>query len=187
MSIEVEELEVFYVEPSPPPLAWGWYLGAGIAWFVIGLGVLSWHPATIALIGFAIGSVVILAGIVELGLAFVAPAWRWLHAIAGAFFIAVGVMAFLNPFHTFVSLGMLFGWYLIVKGAVVMTVSLATREAGSLWGLGVAVGVIDMIIGLWAIGYPGRSAWLLVLWVGIGAVLHGIGDIVTAFEVRAAR
>jgi len=187
MSIEVEELEVFYAEESPPPVAWGWYLGAGMAWFVIGLAVLSWNPATIALIGFAVGSVVILAGIMEFGLAFAASGWRWLHAIAGAFFVAVGVMAFLNPFHTFVSLAMLFGWYLVVKGGVVMTVSLATRRPGSLWGLGVAVGMIDLIIGLWAIGYPGRSTWLLVLWIGIGAIVHGIGDIVLAFEVRAAR
>ena len=34
---------------------------------------------------------------------------------------------------------------------------------------------------LWALGYPGRSAWLLVLWVGFGAMFRGIGDLVAAF------
>ena len=47
--------------------------------------------------------------------------------------------------------------------------------------------LLDIAIGLWAIGVPGRSAWLLVLWIGIGALLHGIGDIVQAFQVGSAR
>ena len=55
-----------------------------------------------------------------------------------------------------------------------------------MWGLGVAIGAFYLAIGLWAIGYPSRSAWLLVLWIGIGALLHGMWDIVRAFEYRSA-
>ena len=184
----VTEEYLLVVEPEEPPrIAWGWYLAAGIAWFVIGLGLLSWNPATVALIAIAVGSVVILAGIIELAMAFEADSLRWLHGLAGVFFLVTGVLAFLNPFHTFASLAMLFGWYLLIKGMVVITLSIAIRQPGSLWGLGVFFGSVDLIIGLWAIGYPGRSAWLLVLWIGIGAILHGITDIVRAFEVRAAR
>ena len=32
-----------------------------------------------------------------------------------------------------------------------------------------------------------RSAWLLTLWIGIGAIFHGIADLITAFQVKAAR
>ena len=31
--------------------------------------------------------------------------------------------------------------------------------------LALAAGVMELVIGVWALGYPGRSAWLLVLWV----------------------
>ncbi len=48
----------------------------------------------------------------------------------------------------------------------------------------VVAGVIEIIIGIWAVGYPGRSAALLILWIGIGAIIRGIAEIVTAFHVR---
>ena len=179
--------EVTYVEAGPPRLPWGWTLAAGIAWIVIGLGILSWNPTTIALIAILVSAVVILAGIAELGVAFLSPGWKWLHGIAGVVFLVVGVLAFLDPFQTFVGLALLFGWYLVIKGTVLLIVSLAMREPGTLWGLGVVVGLLDFAIGVWAIGVPARSAWLLVLWIGIGAFLHGIGDIVDSFHVRAAR
>ena len=179
--------EVTYEEFEPPRIAWGWTLVAGIAWIVIGLAVLSWNPTTIALISILVSGVVILAAIAEFGLAFMSPGWKWLHGIAGVIFLVVGVMAFFDPFRTFVGLALLFGWYLVIKGTVLLIVSLATREPGTLWGLGVVVGLLDFAIGVWAIGVPARSSWLLVLWIGIGAFLHGIGDIVESFHVRSAR
>ncbi len=184
--------DVTYAETEPPHIAWGWTLVFGIAWIVIGLAILSWNPTTIALISVLVSVVVILAGFAEFFAAFVSPGWKWLHAIAAVTFIVVGVLALFNPFQTFVGLALLFGWYLVIKGTIVLIVSLATREPGTLWGLGVAVGIVYIVlgvwaIGVWAIGVPERSAWLLVLFIGIGAFLHGIGDIVDAFRVRAAR
>lgn len=181
--------EYIEVEEGPPPtsLGWGWYLATGIIWFLLGLGILSLRPGTIALIGFMVATVVILAGAAELAVAFTGEGWRWLHAIVGVAFVVVGVLSFTQPFQTFVGLSILIGWFLILKGMVVFIVSLAWRVPGSLWGLGAAVGLAYLFVGFWAIGYPGRSAWLLVLWIGIGAIFHGVADVVTAFQVRSAR
>jgi uncharacterized membrane protein HdeD (DUF308 family) len=180
-------VETTYEEPEPPLLAWGWYLAFGIAWIVIGLAVLSWNPTTIALISILVSVVVILAGIMELVEAFGDPGWRWLHGAAGIVFLIVGAAAFFDPFRTFAGLALLFGWFLVIQGSVMLIVSLATRVPGTLWGLAAVLGVLEIAIGVWAIGVPSRSAWLLVLWIGIGAFLHGIGDIIGAFHVRAAR
>jgi uncharacterized membrane protein HdeD (DUF308 family) len=174
-----------WTEEPVPRLGWGWYLAAGIAWVFIGLAILTVQPGTIALISFLVGGVLLLAGVIELAMAFAGPGWRWLHGIAGVLFILAGIMAFLDPFQTFVGLSILFGWYLVLMGTVVLIMSIATRIPGSLWGLGVGVGILEILIGLWAIGYTNRSAWLLLLWIGIGAMAHGITDIVTAFHVRS--
>ena len=40
------------------------------------------------------------------------------------------------------------------------------------------------MLGFWASGYPGRSAALLILWVGIGALIRGVTQLVLAFQVR---
>ena len=45
-------------------------------------------------------------------------------------------------------------------------------------------GIIEITLGIWAMGYPGRSAALLIIWVGIGAIIRGIAEIVTAFHVH---
>jgi uncharacterized membrane protein HdeD (DUF308 family) len=179
--------DVEEVAPIPKGIGWGWFLTSGIIWFFLGLAILSLRPGTIALIGYMVALVVILAGALELANAFMSDSWKWLHGLAGAIFIVVGVLSFTEPFQTFIGLSILFGWFLIVKGMVVFVMSLAWRVPGSLWGLGVAVGLAYIFIGLWAIGYPGRSAWLLTLWIGIGAIFHGVADLVTAFQVKGAR
>ena len=47
-------------------------------------------------------------------------------------------------------------------------------------------GILELLIGVWVVGYPGRSAWLLILWVGLGALIHGVTQIVFAFQVHGA-
>jgi len=39
-------------------------------------------------------------------------------------------------------------------------------------------------IALWAVGYPGRSAALLVVWVSIAAIMKGINDMAMGFQIR---
>lgn len=179
---------VVEIDDGPPTgIAWGWFLASGIIWFLIGLGIMSLRPSTIALISWLVAFVVILAGLLELAVAFLSKGWRWLHALTGAAFIVVGVLSFLDPFRTFVGLAILFGWFLLLKGMVVFIAALSWRAPGSLWGLAAGVGVAYLFVGIWAIGYPGRSTWLLALWIGIGAVFHGVSDMITAFQIRAAR
>ena len=45
-------------------------------------------------------------------------------------------------------------------------------------------GLIEIAVGVWALGYPGRSAALLIIWIGIGAIIRGIAEIVLAFHVH---
>jgi uncharacterized membrane protein HdeD (DUF308 family) len=63
-------------------------------------------------------------------------------------------------------------------------VALANRDL-DLWWLTLLAGILEIAIGLWAIGYPGRSAALLILWVGIGALVRGITEIILAFQVKS--
>lgn len=166
---------------------WWLFLATGIAWVIFGCVVLAWDPGTAALIGYLTGFLLIAAGINEfIAIGFVA-AWKWLHAVLGVLFVIGGVLALLVPFQTFGILALLIGWYLLFKGLASVIFSIVGRDALHLWGLLLATGILEMVIGVWAIGYPGRSAWLLILWVGIGALIRGITEIVLAFKLRSER
>lgn len=166
---------------------WWLFLVTGIAWILIAFVVLSFDPTSAGLIGVMMGFVLIAAGINELVTLAVVDGWKWLHGVLGALFVVTGIAAILEPFQTFGILALLIGWYLLIKGTFSTVFAIMERDRLPLWGLLLASGLIELLIGLWAIGYPGRSAWLLVLWVGIGAIMRGISEIVMAFQLRGER
>lgn len=165
---------------------WWLFLLTGIGWILVSLVVLAFDPTSVAVIGYMTAFLFLAAGVTELVNMVVASSWRWLHGILGLVFVVAGFAALSSPFQTFGMLAVLIGWYLILKGSFDIGLSVATRHEIPLWGLLLASGILQIIIGVWALGYPGRSAWLLVLWVGIGALIRGITQTIFAFQVRHA-
>jgi uncharacterized membrane protein HdeD (DUF308 family) len=167
---------------------WWWlFLVTGIIWMLFGFVVLSLDAGTPRLIGYLAGFVLVFAGVTELvELGFV-EAWKWLHGLLGVLFVIAGIMALTSPFQTFGILALLIGWYLLFKGMADIVISIIERDVVPLWGLTLALGIVEVIVGVWAVGYPGRSAWLLVLWVGVAALTRGITEIVLAFKLRGTR
>ena len=78
------------------------------------------------------------------------------------------------------------GLLLILKGAFDIIAAVMTKEVNGLWGLGLAVGIIEVLLGFWASQqyYPARAA-LIIIWVGLTALFRGIGEIVLAFGLRS--
>jgi uncharacterized membrane protein HdeD (DUF308 family) len=171
-------------EPSPP--RWHFVI-AGSLWLVFALLMLSFDSTSAAVIAYIAGALLVLAGVEELVMMLVAPGWRWLHGILGVLFVIGGIAAFFEPFQTFGILALFVGWYLMIKGFFDITTAIAFRVELPLWGLALTVGIFEVLLGLWAVGYPGRSAWLLVIWIGVGALLRGITDLVLAFTHGGAR
>jgi uncharacterized membrane protein HdeD (DUF308 family) len=167
---------------------WWWaFLLAGIAWVLIACAILTVDPTTPAAIGYLVGFVLIAAGVNELvSIAFV-DSWKWLYGVLGALFLLAGILALTEPFQTFGLLAVLIGWYLVFKGTMDIVLSIMERGVLPLWGLTLASGILELIIGIWALGYPGRSAWLVIVWIGIGALVRGITEIVFAFKLRGLR
>jgi uncharacterized membrane protein HdeD (DUF308 family) len=166
-----------------PPSRWLLIL-AGVLWLIVGLVLLSLDATSAATLGYMVGFVLIFAGVDELMTMVVAPGWRWLHGVLGVIFLLGGIAAVFEPFQTFGVLALFIGWYLVFKGAFDMVTAVGFRHELPLWGLTLTVGVLELLLGFWAVGYPGRSAWLLLVWVGVGAMLRGIGDLVAAFTYR---
>jgi uncharacterized membrane protein HdeD (DUF308 family) len=183
MTAVVAEVEVL---PAPAPPRW-LQITTGVLWVLVSLVVLSADTAAVVTVAYLVAFVLIFAGVDELVLTAVAPGWRWLHAVLGALFVIGGIAALFEPFQTFGYLALLIGWFLVLKGAFDLAMSIAFRHVLPLWGLLLALGIGEILLGLWAIGYPGRSAWLVLVWVGVGAMFRGIGDLVAGFTRGGAR
>jgi uncharacterized membrane protein HdeD (DUF308 family) len=166
---------------------WWLVLLAGIAWVVIAFVVLALNLTAVATIGYIVGFVLIAAGLNEFIALGDVESWKWLRIGFGVLCIIAGILALTQPFQTFGILALLIGWYLLFKGALSVIFSIVERDEIALWGLMLAAGIIEMVIGVWAIGYPVRSSWLLLIWVGIGALLRGITEIVAAFKLRGVK
>jgi uncharacterized membrane protein HdeD (DUF308 family) len=165
-------------------VAWWIYLITGALWFVFAWVVLRFDLRSVAAVSVLAGIVILTAGLAELFNAFVAPSWRWLHAILGAVFVITGIIAFFRPGGTFAMLAAFVGWYLLFKGMLDIVLAFATKDVNDAWWLGLIIGIVEVVLGFWAAGSYGRSVTLLIVFVGAIALTRGITDIVLAFRLR---
>ena len=163
---------------------WWLLLITGIAWILVGILVLDANLDSAVAIGYLVAIYLIVAGVMEFVIGFVMEGWRWLHVILGILFIIGGILALTEPFQTFRVLAELVGFFLVIKGTFDFVLGLSSRHVVDLWWLTMIAGVVEIAVGLWATGYPGRSAWLLLVWVGIGALIRGVTQLFLAFQVR---
>jgi uncharacterized membrane protein HdeD (DUF308 family) len=164
---------------------WWWVLlVTGFLWIVIGLFVLQAHYQSAVLVGYMVAIWLFFAGVDEFVVAGVTTSWRWLHVTLGVFFLLGGIAALLSPFQTFTVLAALIGIFLVIKGTFDFALALAVRHEVDLWWMTLIAGILEIILGIWATGYPGRSAALLLIWVGVGAIIRGVAEIIGAFRVH---
>ena len=112
-----------------------------------------------------------------------AKGW-WLLLLRGIAAIVFGVLAFLWPGLTLVTLVLLYGAFALVDG-VLSLVAAFTGSAKPIptWWL-VVVGLLGIAAGAVTFLWPGITAVLLVLFIGAWALVHGIFEIIGAIQLR---
>jgi uncharacterized membrane protein HdeD (DUF308 family) len=172
---------------SPMPLgraSWWLFIVTGVCWIIIAWVVLRFTVNTVATIAILAGVVILAAAVVEALHSFTAPVWRWLHGLLAALFFVTGIVAMLHPGNTFFWLSAFIGWYLLFKGAADIVLAFLTKEDNEAWWLLLVTGIIELGFGFWAAGRFERSAYLLVVYVAVIALTHGVTDFVAAFHLR---
>ncbi len=165
---------------------WWLYLLTGVLWIVFAFIVLSFDFDTVWAVAVFFGIGFIVGGMMELFVAFETPSWRWLHIVFGIIAIIAGFIALAWPGQTFLVLAAIIGWYVLFAGIMDIVVSFATRDINDLWWLQLLLGIAQVLIGFWAVGYAERSIVLLVVWVGASALARGISSIFLGFGLHSA-
>jgi uncharacterized membrane protein HdeD (DUF308 family) len=164
---------------------WWLFLITGVAWLIIALIVLRFDTTSIATVGALLGVVFLIAGLNEWMIAVVRPTWKWAHIALGILFWIGGLLAFASPYDAFWALASILGFLLVLKGSLDVIVSAMTKEINEFWWLGLATGILELLLGFWASQqlFPARAT-LIFIWVGFGALLRGITEIALAFQIR---
>ena len=166
---------------------WWWlFLLTGVLWLVIAGFILQFDTRSVATVGYIVGFMLIFSGIELCVLAAaVNGGWKVVWALFGILLLVGGAWAVFNPLRTTAglaaSLGVLFG----VIAVLWIVEAFATRKANPVWVLTLVSGILMAIIAVWVGGQLfGERVATLLLFAGVWAIMHGIGDFIRAYELR---
>jgi uncharacterized membrane protein HdeD (DUF308 family) len=163
--------------------AWWLFLVLGILWILFGMFVLSYNVGSLLALAVFAGVTFIFTGITQILSASRAESWRWLYLVGGALSILAGIIAFVWPGRTILVLAAILAWFLVFKG-IVDVVSALASIGRPWWWVALILGILELLLGIWAAGYPGRSLFVFVNVVGIYAIFYGFTEIFAAFDLR---
>jgi uncharacterized membrane protein HdeD (DUF308 family) len=110
--------------------------------------------------------------------------WGWVFAY-GVLTLLAGLGALVWPGETLLVLAVLFGVQLIVSGIFRLVAALASQDlTGGTRVLLALLGVLSVIIGLWAVRHVLLTLLALIVFLGIFWVINGVIEVFTALSHR---
>jgi uncharacterized membrane protein HdeD (DUF308 family) len=166
---------------------WAW-LVAGIVWIAASMIILQLDHRSFKVVGIALGITFILAGIQEFAVAYMTESgWKWLWVAFGVLLLGGGIWALFNPTETFLAVANIIGFVFVLIGIGWTVEALATMGSSPLAWIGIVAGILMIGLGFWAASrLLVTQAYILLVFAGVWALLHGVTDIVKAFVIRQA-
>ena len=169
------------------PFWWLW-LVVGMIWIVAALVVLQFDSASITTIGIIVGCMFAFSGVQQIVVGMVAERLRWVWVAVGILFLASAVVCFINPEATFVGLADVLGFLFLGVGVWWTVEAFIVKAENPLWWVGLMSGILMIVMAFWTSGqFFIEKAYILLVFAGIWALMHGVTDIVRAFQVRSLR
>jgi uncharacterized membrane protein HdeD (DUF308 family) len=107
----------------------------------------------------------------------------WLILLRGIAAIIFGVLAFIWPGITLVTLVLFWGAFTLVDGILALAHAIMGGNVGSRWWLAL-IGVLGIVVGLLTFLMPGVTALVLLVFIATWAIVLGVFQIVGAIRLR---
>jgi hypothetical protein len=157
---------------------WGLLLFAGAAWLAIGWSVLRLAPPDVVTVGAA---VLFFGALCEVVRALVGMKTWWLNVGTAVLFAATGAMLLVDRDAAYSTPLSLVAWFLMVRGALDVAVSVMNRGVDRTWGLMMTLGLVQTGLGFYA-ATPAAGSVIVVL--GALCVLRALADLTTSLRLR---
>lgn len=108
----------------------------------------------------------------------------WLVVLRGVLAILFGVLAFVWPATTWLTLIFLFGIYAILDGGIAIGTGIAHTQDTPRWWMFILEGLLGVAAGIIALVAPGLTSLVLIYTIAIWAVITGVLEIVAAIRLR---
>jgi uncharacterized membrane protein HdeD (DUF308 family) len=108
----------------------------------------------------------------------------WLLALRGLVAVMFGVLAFIWPGITLLSLVFLFGVYALVNGVLSLVTAFKAPKGTANKGTLIVLGFLSIVAGLLTFFLPGITALGLVILIAAWAIASGVTEIIAAIKLR---
>lgn len=110
----------------------------------------------------------------------------WVFLITGILLVLSAYWMFKTPVESFISLASLFSALIFVSGLFSVFFALTNREDIDNFGLYLAGGLLDVLIGFILLKYPGLTVLLFSMFVGFWLLFRGFNLISVSFKIKGA-
>lgn len=166
--------------------SWQTLLILGLVTLVLGILVLGWPTATVAVISVLFGAQFLVLGIVGIARAIGGhETSRVLHALLGVLCVVIGVLVLRHLFESVVVLTVLFGLTWLISAIIDLVIVIGDR-ARPARGWAVGLDVLTIVASIVILAYPGASLVLLTMLIGTWLIVWGVLTSINAFLVRRA-
>lgn len=108
----------------------------------------------------------------------------WLIALRGACAVLFGILTFVMPGLSLVTLVFLFAAYLLIDGIAAIVSAIRAAQKYERWGLLVLEGAVDILAGLAAALAPGITVLVFVYLIAVWSIVSGAFMAVAAFQLH---
>lgn len=167
-------------------LWWIWLL-TGIAWLIIGFVVLQFDLTSVTAVGIVIGVLFLVAGLQYVIIGTQVEGWKWLWYIFGTILIIGGLYALFNPQETFLAIANILGFLFLMVGIIWLIEAFAAKDYNDLWWVTLIAAILMIALAFWLGNqFFFTKAETLLVFVGVWALVRGIIDVISGFQVRKA-
>ena len=108
----------------------------------------------------------------------------WVFFIIGILLIIGAIWMFRTPAESFAGLSGFFSILILLSGFLTIFYAFGNKEDIDSWGLFLAGGILDIVVGLILLNYPKITMVLFAVFVGFWLLFKGISTMSTAFKLK---
>jgi len=107
----------------------------------------------------------------------------WLVLLRGIAAIIFGILTFIWPGMTLLTLVLLYGAFALADGIIALAAGIMGRERAPRWWL-LVHGLLGIAVGILTLAWPGITALVLLLFIAGSAIATGVLQIIGAIRLR---